>query len=91
MSCDHPGSKYSELVFNGLWFSPEREALQALITEAQRDVTGLVRLKFHKGNMNRRRLQKSEESLRFSNRHDGRRHVGIRPERRHRFHSPERA
>src|SRR5438874_1009616 len=36
--------KYSELVYNGFWFSPEREALQALVTETQRDVTGLVRL-----------------------------------------------
>src|SRR5437870_8041131 len=34
--------KYSSLVYNGFWFSPEREALQALITETQRDVTGLV-------------------------------------------------
>jgi argininosuccinate synthase len=43
--------KYSELVYNGFWFSPERETLQALITEAQRQVTGLVRLKVYKGNI----------------------------------------
>jgi argininosuccinate synthase len=43
--------KYSTLVYNGYWFSPEREALQALVTETQRDVTGLVRLKLYKGNM----------------------------------------
>jgi len=43
--------KYSELVYNGFWFSPEREALQALVTETQRDVTGLVRLKLYKGNI----------------------------------------
>jgi argininosuccinate synthase len=43
--------KYSELVYNGFWFSPEREALQALITETQLDVTGLVRLKLYKGNI----------------------------------------
>jgi argininosuccinate synthase len=43
--------KYAELVYNGLWFSPEREALQALITETQRDVSGLVRLKLYKGNI----------------------------------------
>jgi argininosuccinate synthase len=42
--------KYSELVYNGFWFSPEREALQALVTETQRNVTGLVRLKLYKGN-----------------------------------------
>ena len=43
--------KYSELVYNGFWFSPEREALQALITETQRDVAGVVRLKLYKGNI----------------------------------------
>src|SRR4029077_3006901 len=43
--------KYSELVYNGFLFSPEREALQALITETQRDVTGVVRLKLYKGNI----------------------------------------
>jgi argininosuccinate synthase len=50
-SIDAPIPKYSELVYNGFWFSPEREALQALITETQRDVTGLVRLKLYKGNV----------------------------------------
>jgi argininosuccinate synthase len=44
-------SKYSTLVYNGFWFSPEREALQALVTETQRDVTGVVRLKLYKGNI----------------------------------------
>ena len=43
--------KYSTLVYNGLWFSPEREALQALVTETQRDITGVVRLKLYKGNI----------------------------------------
>src|SRR6266576_4805418 len=43
--------KYSTLVYNGFWFSPEREALQALVTETQRDVTGIVRLKLYKGNI----------------------------------------
>jgi argininosuccinate synthase len=43
--------KYSTLVYDGFWFSPEREALQALVTETQRDVTGLVRLKLYKGNI----------------------------------------
>ena len=44
-------SKYRELAYNGFWFSPEREALQALVTETQRDVTGVVRLKLYKGNI----------------------------------------
>jgi argininosuccinate synthase len=43
--------KYSTLVYNGFWFSPEREALQALVMETQRDVTGVVRLKLYKGNI----------------------------------------
>src|SRR5437773_840482 len=43
-------SKYATLVYNGFWFAPEREALQALVAETQRDVTGVVRLKLYKGN-----------------------------------------
>jgi argininosuccinate synthase len=43
--------KYSTLVYNGFWFAPERHALQALVTETQRDVTGVVRLKLYKGNI----------------------------------------
>src|SRR5438067_2503670 len=43
--------KYSTLVYNGFWFSPEREALQALVTESQRNVTGVVKLKLYKGNI----------------------------------------
>ncbi len=43
--------KYSELVYNGFWFAPEREALQALVTESQKNVTGVVRLKLYKGNL----------------------------------------
>jgi argininosuccinate synthase len=43
--------KYGTLVYNGFWFSPEREALQALVNETQRDVTGVVRLKLYKGNI----------------------------------------
>ena len=43
--------KYSELVYNGFWFSPERDALQALVTETQRDVSGTIRLKLYKGNI----------------------------------------
>ena len=43
--------KYAQLVYNGFWFAPEREALQALITESQRNVTGVVRVKLYKGNI----------------------------------------
>jgi argininosuccinate synthase len=38
------------MIYYGYWFSPERQALQCLIDEAQRDVTGTVRLKLYKGN-----------------------------------------
>lgn len=43
--------KYSTLVYNGFWFAPEREALQALVGESQRHVTGEVRVKLYKGNV----------------------------------------
>src|SRR5437870_4785312 len=43
--------KYSSLVYNGFWFSPEREALEALVTETQRMFSGVVRLKLYKGNI----------------------------------------
>lgn len=42
--------KYATLVYNGFWFSPEREALQALVTETQKNVSGVVRVKLYKGN-----------------------------------------
>ncbi len=41
--------KYAELIYNGFWFSPEREMLQALIDTSQTHVTGTVRLKLYKG------------------------------------------
>lgn len=43
--------KYAELVYYGFWFAPEREALQAMIDESQKHVTGTVRLKLYKGNI----------------------------------------
>ncbi|VXC94257.1 Argininosuccinate synthase [Oceanicaulis sp. 350] len=43
--------KYAKLVYNGFWFSPEREMLQAAIDHSQRNVTGEVRLKLYKGNV----------------------------------------
>ena len=43
--------KYSELVYYGFWFSPERLALQALVTESQKNVTGTIRVKLYKGNI----------------------------------------
>jgi len=43
--------KYAQLVYNGFWYAPEREALQALVDESQRYVSGTVRLKLYKGNI----------------------------------------
>jgi argininosuccinate synthase len=43
--------KYAELVYNGFWFAPERLALQAYVTESQKNVTGTVRVKLYKGNI----------------------------------------
>ena len=43
--------KYSALVYNGFWYAPERLAIQALVTESQKNVTGTVRLKLYKGNI----------------------------------------
>ena len=43
--------QYSSLVYYGFWFSPERLALQALVSESQKNVTGTVRLKLYKGNL----------------------------------------
>ncbi|WP_456470094.1 argininosuccinate synthase [Caminibacter sp.] len=43
--------KYAELIYNGFWFSPEREALQKLINNTQENVEGTVRLKLYKGNV----------------------------------------
>ena len=44
--------RYAELIYNGFWFSPEREMLQALIDKSQEHVTGTVRLKLYKGSVN---------------------------------------
>lgn len=44
-------TRYSTLVYNGFWFAPERLALQALVTESQKNVTGTVRVKLYKGNI----------------------------------------
>ena len=44
-------AKYAELVYNGYWFSPERYLVQALMDQAQKNVTGKVRLDIYKGNV----------------------------------------
>jgi len=42
--------RYAQIIYNGFWYSPEREMVQKMIDEAQKDVTGTVRLKLYKGN-----------------------------------------
>jgi argininosuccinate synthase len=42
--------RYAELIYNGFWFAPEREMLQALIDKSQEHVSGTVRMKLYKGN-----------------------------------------
>ncbi|MCC7320073.1 MAG: argininosuccinate synthase [Rubellimicrobium sp.] len=59
--------RYAELIYNGFWFSPEREALQALIDKTQEHVTGTVRLKLYKGSV-RTIARWSEHSL-YSEKH----------------------
>ena len=54
--------KYSELVYNGFWFSPETSLLQNMIDETQKNVSGIVRLELYKGNC-RILGRKSDESL----------------------------
>jgi argininosuccinate synthase len=43
--------RYASLIYNGYWWSPEREAMQALIDQSQQSVNGCVRLKLYKGNV----------------------------------------
>ena len=43
--------RYAQLVYNGFWFAPERELLQTLVDESQRDVTGTVRVKLYRGSV----------------------------------------
>jgi argininosuccinate synthase len=44
-------TRYAEMIYYGFWYSPERQALQGLMDECQRDVSGTVRLKLYKGNV----------------------------------------
>lgn len=54
--------RYSEIIYNGFWFSPERELLQSMIDETQINVSGTVRIELYKGNC-RVMGRKSENSL----------------------------
>jgi len=45
------GLRYADIVYNGLWFTPLREALDAFVTETQKNVTGSIKLALYKGNV----------------------------------------
>ena len=48
---DSASPKYAELIYNGYWFSPERDMLQSMIDKSQKNVEGTVNLKLYKGNV----------------------------------------
>jgi argininosuccinate synthase len=48
---DELGPKYSEMIYNGFWWAPEREALQKAIDSTQKFCTGAVRMKMYKGSV----------------------------------------
>ena len=78
--------RYAELVYNGFWFAPEREMLQALIDKSQEHVEGTVRLEALQGPGARGRAQIAELALQPRPRHlRGR--PGLRPARRRRASS----
>ena len=55
--------RYASLIYNGYWWSPERETLQTLIDETQSSVNGIVRLKLYKGNVNVMGRKSEKDSL----------------------------
>ena len=55
--------RYATLIYNGYWWSPEREAIQALIDHSQKTVTGEVRLKLYKGSISVVGRKSEQESL----------------------------
>ena len=83
--------RYAELIYNGFWFSPEREMLQALIDKSQEFVTGRVRLKLYKGSACGGRAREPVLALRPGPRdlRGGRRR--LRPARRRGLHQAQRA
>ena len=82
--------RYAELVYNGFWFAPEREMLQALIDKSQENVEGTVRLKLYKGLARVVGRKSPKTPLQPRPRHlRGR--PGLRPARRRGLHQAQRA
>ena len=82
--------RYAELIYNGFWFTPEREMLQALIDKSQEMVTGSVRLKLYKGGAWVVGREQPELALRPGARHLRGRRRRLRPPRRRRLHPAQR-
>ena len=78
--------KYAELIYNGFWFTPEREMLQAAIDKSQEFVTGTVRLKLYKGNVAVIGREIALFALRPGPRHLRGGQGRLRPPRRRRLH-----
>lgn len=55
--------RYAKMIYNGYWWSPEREALQALIDNTQKTVNGTVRLKLYKGSVSVAGRKSEKDSL----------------------------
>ena len=55
--------RYAKMIYNGFWWSPEREALQALIDSTQKTVNGVVRVKLYKGNVSVAGRKSEKDSL----------------------------
>ena len=83
--------RYAELIYNGFWFAPEREMLQALIDKSQENVDGKVRLKLYKGNVIVVGRESREVALLHDARHLRGRPGRLRPEGRRGLHQAQRA
>ena len=83
--------KYAELIYNGFWFSPEREMLQVLIDKSQEMVAGRVRLKLYKGGVHVIGRDSSAFALRPGPRDFRGRRRRLRPPGRRRLHQAQRA
>ena len=83
--------KYAELIYNGFWFSPEREMLQAAIDWSQEFVGGRVRLKLYKGNVGVVGAREQILALRSGPGDVRGRQGRLRPARRRRLHPAQRA
>ena len=81
--------RYAELIYNGFWFAPEREMLQALIDKSQEHVEGEVTLEALQGQRHRRRPRKPEVALFADARHVRGRQGRLRPEGRGGLHQAQ--